>query len=646
MRSRKVTQLEANGGENCPPLWETECCEESNVGCPADGEKKPPEGNDNQEEEEEPPKEEGNNNNNKEEEEPPKEEGNDNNNKKEEEPPKEEGNNNNNKEEEEPPKEEGNNNNNNKEEGNNNNNNKNDGDDDLEIDISSGLKSTTAPPGPSKSTTVPPGPSKSTTVPPGPSKSTTVPPGPSKSTTVPPGPSKSTTVPPGPSKSTTVPPGPSKSTTVPPGPLKSTTVPPGPSKSTTAPPGPQNDDGDDLEIDVSGSISKHKNETHVHHHKNVTETSSHHTNKTTSHSKESNATHKKETKTSKTVSVSKKTTHSVEITRTVTISSTTELHMMLKILNTKSMTVSKNISIEGVMLHKGDELIDAFKAQDLEAAKLPLALHFARTEGGRDIKGKEAETKTIVSSKKSITFHTRDSLENVVEFLGEDLKVMKSVTADGWVLQAGDELLKKDSTEDAEGTEVPGIQSIDDLFEIKVPAKLTFQRSGTTVEAWKKTSSKKKKTSSTVVVSHVVTISDADALEFLMEHLDDDSKVVEGFTHAGLVLDAGDELLAEGAMADATDIGDLLDLKLPAKLVFKKSMKQSSNEATRVTKKGHTITKSVKTIKKLDEMSEDEYYRHLDEIAKSMGKGDDADEYYNHNEANDLEGIDLEAEDD
>lgn len=37
-RSRNVTQLEANGGKNCPPLYETACCEESNVGCPAGGE--------------------------------------------------------------------------------------------------------------------------------------------------------------------------------------------------------------------------------------------------------------------------------------------------------------------------------------------------------------------------------------------------------------------------------------------------------------------------------------------------------------------------------------------------------------------------------------------------------------------------------
>lgn len=37
-RSRKVTQQEANGGKNCPPLWESACCEESNVACPANPE--------------------------------------------------------------------------------------------------------------------------------------------------------------------------------------------------------------------------------------------------------------------------------------------------------------------------------------------------------------------------------------------------------------------------------------------------------------------------------------------------------------------------------------------------------------------------------------------------------------------------------
>ena len=139
-----------------------------------------------------------------------------------------------------------------------------------------------------------------------------------------------------------------------------------------------------------------------------------------------------------------------------------------------------------------------------------------------------------------------------------------------------------------------------------------------------------------------------------MEHLDDDWKVVQKFSRDGLVLDAGDELLLEGAMADATDIGDLLELELPAKLVFRKAMKQSGDEATTVTKTGHTVTtvttskttKSVKSIKshsheELDKMSEDEYYKHLDKVAKGeeeMGKGDD--EYYHNNDIN------VNAEDD
>jgi len=34
-RHRLVTQQNANGGKNCPPLWEASCCDESNVACPA-----------------------------------------------------------------------------------------------------------------------------------------------------------------------------------------------------------------------------------------------------------------------------------------------------------------------------------------------------------------------------------------------------------------------------------------------------------------------------------------------------------------------------------------------------------------------------------------------------------------------------------
>lgn len=33
MRSREIIQQEANGGSNCPPLWEAECCDDSNREC-------------------------------------------------------------------------------------------------------------------------------------------------------------------------------------------------------------------------------------------------------------------------------------------------------------------------------------------------------------------------------------------------------------------------------------------------------------------------------------------------------------------------------------------------------------------------------------------------------------------------------------
>lgn len=35
VRQRNVTQQEANGGLNCPPLFEAACCDEANMGCPS-----------------------------------------------------------------------------------------------------------------------------------------------------------------------------------------------------------------------------------------------------------------------------------------------------------------------------------------------------------------------------------------------------------------------------------------------------------------------------------------------------------------------------------------------------------------------------------------------------------------------------------
>jgi len=45
-RHRKITQQEANGGPNCPPLWETACCDESNSACPAKASAKGDDGGD------------------------------------------------------------------------------------------------------------------------------------------------------------------------------------------------------------------------------------------------------------------------------------------------------------------------------------------------------------------------------------------------------------------------------------------------------------------------------------------------------------------------------------------------------------------------------------------------------------------------
>jgi hypothetical protein len=219
---------------------------------------------------------------------------------------------------------------------------------------------------------------------------------------------------------------------------------------------------------------------------------------------------------------------------------------------------------------------------------------------------------------------------DMIEHVGDDLKLVKPITIGDWAIETGDELILIGSAE--------GFKEKADLFELKLPAEITFQRSGSTVTAWKKTTKHTKQKKSTVVVTRVITISSKEMLMALVDSLDDDWKVMgKGVDEDGLVLDAGDELLLEGAMEKAEDVGKLFEIELPAKLVFRKASKQSENEATTVTEEGHTVvktvsTKTVKTIKEhsnnaAENFNEDEYYRQLEKLGKNaMDKYDDSNE--------------------
>jgi len=333
------------------------------------------------------------------------------------------------------------------------------------------------------------------------------------------------------------------------------------------------------DVEITGGDKTNKTVTQ--HFKNKTESSSHHTNKTTTHSKSKNATHVKVTNTSKTVTVTKKTTHSVEITHTVTISSTTQLEKLVHILKS-DMTVSKNITIEGVQLHKGDELIDALTLKLLKSAIVPLDLHFGRTEGCKEVKGKKANTKALVTSQKVVTLKSFKIVGDIVEHIGHtDLKLSKSLTVDGWILEPGDELLN--------------VTNIGHLFEVELPAKLTFQRSGTTVKPWMKASGGKKTVKSRVVVTRIINIYNEQMLEAVVDELDQTWKVTRNVDKDGVVLDKGDILLQEGSMAKAEtleeiwDLADHLSKEEPAKLVFRKAKWVPGDEVASLDEEGHVV---------------------------------------------------------
>jgi len=69
----------------------------------------------------------------------------------------------------------------------------------------------------------------------------------------------------------------------------------------------------------------------------------------------------------------------------------------------------------------------------------------------------------------------------------------------------------------------------------------------------------------------------------------------------GLVLDAGEELLREGALEHVKTLDDLFQIELPARVISRKEFDQSESESTTVTKHGHTktsITKETHHVKK------------------------------------------------
>merc|ERR1712118_338065 len=152
---------------------------------------------------------------------------------------------------------------------------------------------------------------------------------------------------------------------------------------------------------------------------------------------------------------------------------------------------------------------------------------------------------------------------------------------DGWILEAGDELMQD---------RAKSLATRADLFELRIPAKLMFQRGGTSVAAWNRATSAQKKT--TVIVTRVVTISDKASLDVSRESLDENWKVTAEVHSDGLSLDIGDELVHEGSLESVKELDDLFEVGLPFKCILRKALKQSGGDTTVVEENGHAVTKT------------------------------------------------------
>merc|ERR1719281_1447676 len=71
-----------------------------------------------------------------------------------------------------------------------------------------------------------------------------------------------------------------------------------------------------------------------------------------------------------------------------------------------------------------------------------------------------------------------------------------------------------------------------------------------------------------------------------------DWKINKQVTLDGVSLEVGDELLREGQMKEATSMADLLELKVPAKLVFHRKTSRPSSQTLKIDKEGHVATET------------------------------------------------------